>query len=697
MDKDLLKDALEEFKLSSDAEADQRKLSEDDLNFGLLEKQWPDEVAKQREVERRPCLTINRLPAFAKQVTNEARQSPPSINCKPVGDKSDKETAGILNDLLRNIETTSQSDIVYGTALDFAVHMGYGYFRINVDYTHDDSFDQDISLERISNPFSVYGDERSKEATSKDWNKCFVTDLYSKAAFKKKWPGADALSWSSNNSGDELTALWFMENSIRVAEWWTRDEVQAKLLKLSDDSIMYEEEYEKSQELFLAQGITVLGERETRSYKVRQRVISGCDVLEENEWLGRYIPIVPMYGEEVNVNGKRHFISLFRRAKDSQRMFNYWRTTSTELVALAPKAPWVGAVGQFATDNARWGTANTATYAYLEYDVVDGAPPPQRQAFAGVPAGALQEALNASDDLKNIMGIHDASLGAQGNETSGRAIIARQKEGDVSTFNFIDNRNRAVEHGGRIIVDLIPKIYTVERIMRCIREDGTVYNLPVNQPVAPAQEVQKMQGQPQQQQETQQPEYVPLQGMPPEQAERLKGVSRIFDLTTGKYDVIVTAGPSFTSRREESAVQMMEFLKAFPQAAPLVGDLFAKTLDWPGSEEIAARLKSMLPPQAHGQIQPIVQQLQQQLQQQDGMAKQAVGQLQQELQQTKMQLNDKMQDAAINAKKVEIDAFKAETDRIKAMADIENAEKERQVRMLEAATRPNVTEQPTVM
>lgn len=638
MDKDLLDDAKSEFKLCVDAEADQRKESLDDLEFARLGKQWPEQVLAQREREGRPCLTINRLPAFIKQVTNDARQNRPSITVHPVDDGADKETAEILNGLIRNIQNVSRADIVYDTALDFAVTMGFGYWVIRDQYTSDDAFDKDLVLERVSNPFAVYGDWESKEATSADWNRAFITDLYSKKSFERRWPGADASEFDVEGK-DEATALWFVDKSIRVAEWWSREEVMAKLLKLSDDSIMHEAEYLKIKDILATQQIKVTGDRETKSHKVTQRIISGCDVLETNEWLGKYIPIVPVYGDEINVNGKRHFQSLVRFAKDPQRMFNYWRTTTTELVALSPKTPFVGAVGAFVSDP-KWQTANTASHAYVEYDVVPGAAPPQRQPFAGVPAGALQEALNASDDMKNIMGLHDASLGAKSNETSGRAIMARQREGDVSTFNFMDNLTRAIQHTGTILIDLIPKHYDVPRIIRCIKEDGSNYAVPINQPVIPKQSDEQMPGQMAE-------EF--------EQAENeMEGVTKIFDLTAGKYDVTANAGPSFTSKREESANQMMEFIRVFPQSAPLIGDLLAKNLDWPGADEVAARLKAMLPPQAAGKVPPIVQQLQQQLQQQDQQAREAVSQLSQQLEQAKQELADKDADRQIKAAELQI-------------------------------------------
>lgn len=632
MDKDTLKDAKEDFKRCHDAESTQRKVSQEDLEFAVLDKQWPDEVKSQRENEGRPCLTINRLPAFLRQVTNDSRLNRPNINVKPIGSGASKETARIQNDLIRNIWTQSQGDVVTDTALDFAATMGFGYMLVRVDYTSADSFEQDIMLERVANPFSVYGDPDSTQATSVDWNVAFISDWYSKAAFKRKgWKWADKKPASFESDGKE--ALWYEGERVRVAEYWTRSEVDSELVKLSDGKIMQADEVEKLQDILAAQGIAVAGTRPTKTHKVKQQIVTANEVLETNDWLGRYIPIAPMYGEEWNINGKRHFISLIRRAKDPQRMFNYWRTAATELVALAPKAPYVGAVGAFATDAAKWSTANVKSHPYIEYDPVGNEPPPQRQAFAGVPAGALQEAANASDDMKSIMGIFDASLGAKSNETSGKAILARQREGDTSTFNFIDNRNRAVEHIGRIIVDLIPQVYTVPRILRCIREDGETYDVPVNQPV--------------QAQPGAKPD-MPEQFAPA--PEMIEGMTKMFDLTVGKYDVTVTAGPSFTTRREESAEQMMEFIRLYPQSAPIIGDLLAKNLDWPGADQIAERLQAMLPPQAAGQVPPMVKQMQEVIQK--GGA---------ELQRLTKELEDKQRENAIKE-------FDAETKRIQALA-----------------------------
>jgi hypothetical protein len=641
-DDDLHSEGLELYKLALERDQHNREAYEEDIKFGLLADQgyqWPDAIRKQREKDGRPCLTLNRMTSFIRQVTNDARQNKPSIKFHPVGDGSDQWTAKVLDGVARNIEVSSNADVAYDTANENAVAGNVGYFRIITDYAADDAFDQDIKIERIANSLSVVPDPYDLGADSAGWNDAWVTETYSLKAFKKKWPDADTSSFEAGGSGVE--AEWLDGDDILVAEWWTRREVDATLLLLSNGEVMFEDEYLKAVDVLDAQGVTIVKERPTRTMKVTQHLMNGCEILETNEWAGKYIPIIPVYGSEVIIDGKRYLKSLIRDAKDAQRMFNYWRTTSTELVALAPKAPWVGAVGQFSTDP-NWASANTDNHQFLEYDTVDvngqPAPPPQRQPFAGPPAGALQEALNASDDMKSIIGIYDASLGAKSNETSGRAILARQREGDVSTFNFADNTSRAIRHAGRILADLIPKVYTTARILRIIGEDGTPQNVPVNQPTQPLPDHAKQMG---------------------EQAE---GIAHVYDLTTGKYDVTCESGPSYTTKREEAAAQMTEFMRAVPGAGQVMGDLLAKNLDWPGADEIAERLKLLLPPALQGQN-PQLQQAQQHMEQ---MA-QAIQHLQQALAQAQEQLKAKDTDKQLDVGKLMIEAHRADTDRIKAV------------------------------
>ena len=686
-DKDQLSDDLEAFKRTDEAEADQRREALDMLKFVKLGEQWPSEVESQRAKEGSPCLVINRLPAFGRQVTNDARQNRPMIKCHPVGDKADRETADIYNGLIRNIEYTSNADIAYDTALDFAVNGGIGYCTVNIDYADADSFDKDIRIDRVDNPFAIYGDPDSKAADSSDWNSAFVIQKMTKDAFERKFPDAQ----SSGFDLSDVNTGWFEDDKIQVAERWSRILVPSTLIKLSDGSIMAEPEFLKLRDILSVQGVTVTGTRDTQLYKVVMRIITGAEVLETSDWAGKYIPIVPCYGDEVNVDGKRSWQSLFHFAKDAQRNYNYHRSMITELGALAPKTPFIGPVDAFATDIDKWLTANNTAHPFIGYD---GPIAPQRQGFAGPPAGVMQEALAASDDMKTIMGLYDASLGARSNETSGKAILARQREGDVSTFNFIDNQSRMIRHLGRILVDLIPKVYDVPRIVRCIKEDGTNYAVPVNQPV---QVIQK----PPQPGQANTPDYkpvdpnapppmqqgqMPMQGampgmqppqMSPEQSAELAGVIKTFDLAAGKYDVTCESGPSFTTRREEAAAQMMQFVQAFPQSAPVIGDLIAKSLDWPGSDEIAKRLQSMLPPQAQSGAKPPQLMMAEQAIDQ---LKQQIQQMQQQLQQAGQQVNEKQSDLQLRntelqlkAQELQIKQFEAETKRMAEQAAAQKA------------------------
>ena len=550
-DETVMARARADFARAREAMRQDREAAAEDLRFARLGEQWPEAIRRARELEGRPCLTLNRLPAFIRQVVNEARQNRPAITCHPVDSAADPGTAEVLNGLIRNIEQSSDADVAYDTALDFAVTCGFGVLRIVARPAEAGGEDLDLAIERVADPFSVWGDPDSLAADSSDWDVAFVTREMGLGAFRARWPDAEPVDWpmEAEAGGEAALSGGDAGRRVRILEAWRREPVARTLITLSDGQEMEAQVFEARRPFLEAAGLAPAGPpRTVPGVRVVQRILSGAAVLETVDWPGRFIPLVPVYGEEVRVDGRRRLRGLVRDARDAQRMFNYWRTTSTELVALAPKAPFIGRKGAFDTDQAKWTTANSQTHAFIEYD---GPEPPQRQPFAGVPAGALQEALNAADDLKSIMGLHDASLGARSNETSGKAILARQREGDVSTFHYIDNLSRAIRHAGRILIDLIPKVYSTQRMVRILGPDGA-------------------------------PALVQVNGE--------GGGGRVFDLGVGRYDLTVRAGPSFASRREEAASQMIELIRAYPPAAPLIGDLLARNLDWPGADEVARRL-----------------------------------------------------------------------------------------------------------
>lgn len=636
-----IKQITEMFTEDLDRESENRNNAADDIKFAKLGEQWPDEVRKARDAEGRPCLTINRCPAFIRQVVNDGRINTPQIKVKPVDDDADPETAEILGGLIRNIEYSSQADVAYDTALDSAASCGMGFFKVVTDYCDEQSFNQDIFIRRVTNPLSIVFDSYGESIDGSDWTHAAEVEWLTEKACKNKY-GKEKVGSFSADATDNIN----QDDSdlIRLASFWYVDEESEKLLMLSDGTVISEAEFNKDhpdfgvpfKDIATELGLTVARTRKGIKRTVKQYVC-GSEIIETNDWAGKWIPIIPVFGDEVFSDGKRYLKSLIRDVKDSQRNFNYWRTASTELVALAPKTPFIGQVGAFDTDADKWASANVKSHAFIEYD---GPTPPQRQPFVGVPAGALQEAMNASDDMKSIIGLYDASLGARSNETSGKAINARKQEGDVSTFHFIDNRNKSMTHCGRILVDLIPKIKDTAQIIRTIGVDGETKNIKLKQPT------------------------------------EHKGIERIFDLGVGKYDVAVDTGPSFTTQREETAQQMMELLRAFPQAAPMIGDLFAKNLNWKDADVIAQRLKGMLPehlrgedddsqlpPEALQQINSLKQQLQgmdQQMQQGMGEFKKVIAELEslkadKEIESMKVQQGNR---------KLEIEAYNAETKRL---------------------------------
>jgi hypothetical protein len=636
---DIVKEALEAFEIVQDAETDNRKHAEDDIEFARLSCQWPDWAKNQRTLEQRPCLTFNKLGPVIRQVINDSRMNRPATSVHPVDGHADKDTAEVLTGLIRNIEASSDADIAYDTAVENAVSGGFGYWKINTEYAlnaidedgirsmGESAFDQNLFIRAVPNIFSIYGDPYSQAADSSDWMSAFEVEQITKKQFQDRFKGAEMVDFSAAE-WTEVREPWVIDETVQIAAFWKREKVvkQAYAVQLpgseempGDVVVMFEDELKKEPAL-LQSGAQVIGQpRPVASFKVTQHMLSGAEELGKIDWPGAYIPIVPVYGDEVNLKGKRHFRSLIRDAREPQMKYNFWSTTATEMVALAPKVPFIGEEGAFDVGNEKWQTANSQSHSYLEHK--KGTQPPQRQPFSGVPAGVIQEALNASDEIKAITGIYDASLGARSNETSGVAIRNRQMEGDVATFHFIDNLTRAIRHSGRIMVDLIPKVYSTPRIVRILGEDGSTEERKLNQPY------------------------------------ENDGVMRLHDVRTGRYDVTVKAGPGFTTRREEAAAQMMDLIKAFgPETAKLFGDLLAKNLDWPGADEIAERLKKLLPPELRDEQGGLPPEVEAQMKQ---MA-QAIQQLQAALQEAQ-QNND------MESRKIAVDEYKAVTERFDKM------------------------------
>lgn len=586
------------FKFSADSESDLRTLSLADLEF-RAGNQWPASVKNERQMDGRPCLVINRIPQFIRQITNDQRQNRPSIKVSPIDDKGDVETARVLQGLIRHIEYNSGADVAYDTAFDHAVTSGRGFFRIVNEYCDPRGFEQEIKIKRIPNQFTVYWDPAAREPDGSDAQFCFIAEDLTLDEFKTQYPDAEPASLEEfKGIGDDVAKYWAAEGKVRVAEYYYIEHVERNLALLSTGDVVEEDEDDQKraqheQEL-AAQGITIAQRRRGKIPVVRWLKMNGRQVLEREDSVFRqWIPVIPVIGEEIDVNGRLILAGVVRNAMDAQRMYNYWVSAETEAIALAPRAPYIGAEGQFEGHEAMWAQANRKNLPFLQYKPValNGmvVPPPQRQVFEA-PVQAITLARGqAADDLKATTGIYDAALGARSNENSGVAIQRRNQQSQTSNFHFVDNLTRSLRHAGRIIIEAIPRVYDSARTIRIIGDDTEQSLVHVNQPELPQGATQK------------QP---------------------IMLADAGRYDVAVETGPSYATKRQEAVATMLDLAQKLPQLNQAAPDLLVKNLDVPGAQDIAERLKKMLPPQLLDDPknkQPLPPQAQQQLQQMSQM------------------------------------------------------------------------------
>jgi hypothetical protein len=642
---DMLSTMRSRFTMAISALGESREDELDDLRFmaGSPDNQWqwPADVLATRgsvqgqTINARPCLTINKLPQHVRQVTNQQRQNRPSGKVIPADDNADVAVAEVFDGIIRHIEYMSDADVAYDTACDNQVTYGEGYIRILTEYAREDSFDQDLRIGRIRNSFSVYMDPTIQDPCGSDAKWCFITEDLLKEEFERMFPDAAPItSIMAQGIGDQSLSQWISQNTVRIAEYFYIDHEKAKLNLYPGNVTAFNGTPQDGQlKAMFGQPVRT---RTVDRRKVMWVKTNGYEVLDEREWIGKYIPVVRVVGNEFEVDGRLYVSGLVRNAKDAQRMYNYWTSQEAEMLALAPKAPFVAYGGQFEGYEMQWKTANTTNWPYLEVnpDVTDGAgnvlPLPQRSQPPMAQTGLIQAKMGAAEDIKSTTGQYNASLGQQGNERSGKAILARVQEGDTGTYHYVDNLGRAIRHITRQLVDMIPKIYDTERVARIVGVDGEVGMAKIN---------------------PQQPEPVK-----PIMDAAGNVIEKIYNPTVGTYDVVITTGPSYLTKRQEAVEAMANILQTSPQLWQVAGDLFIKNMDWPGAQEMAARFKKIIDPKvlAEDDKSPELQ-----------SAEQMIEALTQQLNQT-MGMVENIQNS-MEAQELQIKAYDAETKRISAV------------------------------
>jgi hypothetical protein len=642
----ILDRAKKRFAASRSIEATDRKKGLEDLKF-LDGQQWSSADTTARAADGRPCSTENRLPTFANQIKNDQRQNRPSINISPMGDKSSKKDAKILRGMIRAIERDSNADVAYDTGFASAVDNGWGYWRVMTEYENDQSFNKVIVIRPLFNPFGISLDpNRTPFGLDSEWG--IISEMIPRDEFKREWPDAYEVPWSESGTS-ETDKDWMTANEIRIAEYYYFTYKARELIMLDNGHSGYDDDLDTDVKAEIAAGnIKELSRRTVQEKQLNWCKMTSIEILEEIECDGRYIPIIECIGTLLNINGKITKKGIIRDAKGPQQMINYYKTLEVENVALQPKAPWIMEEGQVEGHEQKWQQANKKSFSYLLYKGTNiggkPAPPPQRQPFAGPPAAILAAQQGAMEALKAVTGIRfDATMSERMKDESGRAIRELNNNANLGAYHYIDNFGRALKNTGIVLCDLIPEEYDTKRIVAILDESGAEDRVMINPNMTQA--------------------HGEVMGQTPESSQPQK--IKMFNPKVGRYQVTVTIGPSYATKRVEAMESQMEFVRANPQVAPLIADLIAKNSDWQGAEEIAARIAKTQPPNLLApdredmspQTQALIQGLQQHLQQQ-GL----------QLQQMAKSLEDRQKDRDVMLTQI---SSKHETDMVKIASDLQ--------------------------
>ncbi|RMF00503.1 MAG: hypothetical protein D6773_11365 [Alphaproteobacteria bacterium] len=543
----------------------------DDLRF-VSGDQWDQVERQERDSNGRPALTINQLNKFVNQVAGDIRQGQPAIEVFPIDGETDPALAEIMEGLIRQIEYQSGAAAAYAHGAESAIRCGIGHWRILTEFVDDAAFEQEIKIKRVLDPLSVIWDASAVEIDRCDANHCWVIDWIPEREFKRRYKDREPVDLPASGQTDDTNLYWRREDFVRIAEYWYIEREPQQIALLQDGRTVNLTELGEEAELLRDTG-QIVRERTAEIPRVRRRLMDGQGWLDDvEEWAGRHIPIVPVIGPEVAFDNRVIRYSLIRFAKDPQKLYNIFRSAGAELIAKSPKAPWLVTQDMVKGLEGYWNNANRSNLPYLPYNPDPNAPgaKPDRQEPPTIPTAIWQEALVAADDMKAATGIFDAALGARSNETSGRAILARQREGDVGSFIFVDNFRHAIRRTGQILVDLIPRIYDTQRQVRILNGQDESEFVAINAT------------------------QIAVDGVP----------VVVNDLSAGRFDVRTAIGSSNTTARVEARELAAQALQGNPALWSVIGDLFFKYSDHPGAKEISERIKRTIPPQILGDDAP---------------------------------------------------------------------------------------------
>lgn len=637
-DERIVSEAQRRFKAREEYEANTRKLETEDIKFVHGDSdnryQWPQDILSR--IMKKPVLTVNKTRQHCLQIINESLQNQTEMRVRPTGGGATFKSAQVFEGILRYIQYISNAQAVYANAFRYQVNGGVGYWRIVTDYAHDETFDQDIFLRPIRNPNSVYLDTDTTDMEGLDKKFAFIFDDMPDEDFKEAYPDAykDVRGNSTlNNSANS----WIKKDTIRVAEYFRVVMKKDTLLHIKDENTGAYHNVrasDLSKELRdVVNSDDTVTKRPIETPKVEWFLIAGNKIIDRRDWPGRYIPVVRVIGEEIEIEGKLHRAGHARYLKDPQRMYNYFTSAAVEGIALQTKTPWVAPKEAVEDSINYWKKANTENFSVLTYKHLDkqgrAIPAPQRIDGPQMAQGFIQGMQTAAQELMMASGQYQATMGQNGNEVSGKAINERQRQGDTATYHFTAEQAISISATAKILLDLVPRIMDVERIVKIMAADKTQETVKIDPASRQALQDTNIQS----------------------EAEAIKS---IFNPSVGRYSVQADVGPAFATQRQEAFNAISQILQHNQELTSVIGDILFKVADFPYADEIAERLSNMVPPQAKGEgDDPQVQQLNTQIQ---GMQKQ-IGVLLEELAGEKLKLKGREE-------KRDVEVYRALTDRI---------------------------------
>ena len=618
---DPMKDMREKYDRATEAERDNRKLALDDLTFVAVPgNQWD---AKQKAARKnRPCYEFPILRSHWRQVVNDQKKARPAVKVRGLKDAT-TEGAELRQGLIRNVESVSDASYAYDQAFELLTASGFGVWRVITEYSEDDGWEQDFRVKPIKDALNSVWADPDAESGCGDF--CFVEESINREKFKARWPDAAIVDFDS--SAAKSAGNWFGEDDVRVAEYWRKVPVQKEICLLSDGRSVEAAEYAPIADELAQQGVTCTRTRKVQGSKVLMSIVSGTEELEGPfESVFDDIPIVILHANRHYIDGQWHWMGMVRPSRDPQKLLNYNFTAGQEALAKQHKSTPLVTPKMLEGEGVKrmWDNSNAADVPYLPF-TADPSVPGGGPSYLTAPPihnGFVQMGQMSIDMLKASDGIYDASVGARSNETSGRAIMARQQEGDTATFDYQDKLAEGIKKTGQLIGRALHKVYDTPRVVRVIGKDGGETWKKLYEEV-----VDRQTGQP----------------------------TVINDLSQGKYDYTVSTGPSYDTQRMEFVDAVVQIGQGNPQMQALLADLVVGAMDFPKAEEAAERLKLMLPPQVQQSMnkdKPMPPEVQ--------MAMQQVEQMGQQLQMHQQELQQASQELA--QEKAQVDGTKSDID-----------------------------------